>query len=111
MEQVFTNLLSNARQIRSGRIDGACDRPCAVADAVEVEVWNEGPPVPAEHLDRIFGSDSIESRMPIVSRAPVWGYRFAKDCRSPRRRIWAENRPDGFAYHVRLPVSPSETPA
>src|SRR3972149_6859191 len=54
MEQVFSNLLSNCVKYApaGSTVHVSADAPSA--EAIEVEVRNEGPPVPEEHLGRIF---------------------------------------------------------
>jgi two-component system sensor histidine kinase KdpD len=79
----------------------------AGADAVEVEVWNEGPPVPPEHLGRIFDKFYRVTDADRVTGTGL-GLSICKGIvEAHGGRIWAENRPDGFAFHVQLPVSPS----
>jgi two-component system sensor histidine kinase KdpD len=107
MEQVFTNLLSNCVKYAPAGSTVHVTGRATPDDAVEVEVWNEGPPVPAEHLARIFDKFYRVTDADRVTGTGL-GLSICKGIvEAHGGRIWAENRPDGFAYHVRLPVSPS----
>jgi two-component system sensor histidine kinase KdpD len=72
---------------------------------LEVEVTNQGPPVPAEHIERIF--DKFY-RVTNADRVTGTGLGLSI-CRgiieAHGGRIWAENRPDGFAFRLRLPTT------
>jgi two-component system sensor histidine kinase KdpD len=78
-----------------------------VDGSVEIEVWNEGPPVPEEHLGRIFDKFYRVTDAERVTGTGL-GLSICKGIvEAHGGRIWAQNRADGFAFHVRLPVSPS----
>jgi two-component system sensor histidine kinase KdpD len=107
IEQVFTNLLSNCVKYAPAGSTVHVRGATAGADAVEVEVWNEGPPVPPEHLGRIFDKFYRVTDADRVTGTGL-GLSICKGIvEAHGGRIWAENRPDGFAFHVQLPVSPS----
>jgi two-component system sensor histidine kinase KdpD len=107
IEQVFTNLLSNCVKYAPAGSTVHVRGEATGADAVEVEVWNEGPPVPPEHLGRIFDKFYRVTDADRVTGTGL-GLSICKGIvEAHGGRIWAENRPDGFAFHVRLPVSPS----
>jgi two-component system sensor histidine kinase KdpD len=107
MEQVFSNLLSNCvKYAPPGSTVHVQGRP-PVDGSVEIEVWNEGPPVPEEHLGRIFDKFYRVTDAERVTGTGL-GLSICKGIvEAHGGRIWAQNRADGFAFHVRLPVSPS----
>ena len=105
IQQVFTNLLSNsAKYAPPGSLIKiqACIQP---PDAVQVEVSNEGPPVPEEHLERIF--DKFY-RVTAVDKVTGTGLGLSI-CRgiveAHGGRIWAENGPGVFMFKFSLPAS------
>jgi len=107
MEQVFTNLLSNCVKYAPAGSTVHVAAEVVNADDVEVEVWNEGPTVPAEHLARIFDKFYRVTDADRVTGTGL-GLSICKGIvEAHGGRIWAQNRPDGFAFHVRLPVSAS----
>ncbi|HET7010561.1 MAG TPA: ATP-binding protein [Anaerolineales bacterium] len=102
MEQVFTNLLSNSVKYAAAgtaigiraRIDGPL---------VRVQVSNEGPPVPEEHLPRIFDKFYRITAADRVAGTGL-GLSICKGIiEAHGGRIWAENRPNGFAFLFTLP--------
>jgi two-component system NtrC family sensor kinase len=55
LQQIFMNLINNALDATSGRGDGrVVIRTRASADAVRVEIQDNGPGIPPEHLSSIF---------------------------------------------------------
>jgi two-component system sensor histidine kinase KdpD len=107
MEQVFTNLLSNCvKYAPAGSIVHVwAEQPNP--EELEFEVWNEGPPVPEEHLARIFDKFYRVTDAERVTGTGL-GLSICKGIvEAHGGRIWAQNRPDGFAFHVRLPLSAS----
>jgi len=107
MEQVFSNLLSNCVKYAPAGSTVHVSAEAPSAEAVEVEVWNEGPPVPEEHLGRIFDKFYRVTDADRVTGTGL-GLSICKGIvEAHGGRIWARNRPDGFAFHVRLPVSPT----
>ncbi|HSB91008.1 MAG TPA: ATP-binding protein [Anaerolineales bacterium] len=105
MDQVFTNLLSNCLKYAPPGTAVAV-RAHPLADGwLDVEVTNQGPPVPAEHIERIF--DKFY-RVTNAERVTGTGLGLSI-CRgiieAHGGRIWAENRPGGFAFRFRLPTT------
>jgi two-component system, OmpR family, sensor histidine kinase KdpD len=105
MEQVFTNLISNsmkyspegsAIQIRARVWEGG---------SVHVQVINQGPQVPVEHLERIF--DKFY-RITAADRVTGTGLGLSI-CRgiieAHGGRIWAENLAGGFAFDFVIPLT------
>lgn len=104
MEQVFTNLISNSLKYAPGG-SVVQIRAWAEAQAVQVRVSNQGPPVPEEHLDRIF-----DKFYRVTAAARVTGTGLGLSiCKglveAHGGQIWAENLPDGFAFNFTLPLS------
>ena len=105
MEQVFTNLISNSIKYAPA---GTLIRIRAEArDHTEalVQVINQGPQVPAEHLDRIF-----DKFYRITSADRVTGTGLGLSiCKgiieAHGGHIWASNLPDGFAFNFTLPLT------
>lgn len=103
MEQVFTNLISNSMKyspsgstikIRAWVEEGAL---------VTVQVRNQGPPVPPEHLERIFDKFYRITASDRVTGTGL-GLSICKGIVEEHGgRIWAENLPDGFAFNFTLP--------
>jgi two-component system sensor histidine kinase KdpD len=107
MEQVFSNLLSNCLKYAPPGTTVHVRAGVPEDGSVEVEVWNEGPPVPEEHLGRIFDKFYRVTDADRVTGTGL-GLSICKGIvEAHGGRIWAQNRPDGFAFHVRLPVSPT----
>jgi two-component system sensor histidine kinase KdpD len=107
MEQVFTNLLSNCVKYAplGSTVHVWGDR--VGSEAIELQVWNEGPQVPEPHLARIFDKFYRVTDAERVTGTGL-GLSICKGIiEAHGGRIWAENRPDGFAFHLRLPVSAS----
>jgi two-component system sensor histidine kinase KdpD len=105
MEQVFTNLISNsvkyAPQATTIEIQ-ACARP---DQTLLVQVRNQGPAVPEEHLERIF-----EKFYRITAADKVTGTGLGLSiCKgiieAHGGRIWAENSPGWFVFNFTLPLT------
>ena len=104
MEQVFTNLISNSLKYTpvgtTIRI-----RVRAQAEVLLVQVSNQGPPVPEEHLDRIFDKFYRVTAADRVTGTGL-GLSICKGIiEAHGGRIWAENLPDGFAFNFALPLT------
>lgn len=104
IEQVFTNLISNGIKyapadslIRiSGREEG---------DALHIQVSNQGPHVPEEHLERIFDKFYRVTESARITGTGL-GLSICKGIiEAHHGRIWAENQPDGFTFHFTLPLT------
>lgn len=112
MERVFANLLENAAKY--SQPGGSIRLGGRVRDGwVELWVADEGPGIPAEHLERIF-EKFYRVRDGAAQRAPGTGLGLAL-CRAVVAAhggtIHAESHPDqGARFVVRLPVAPPVTP-
>jgi two-component system sensor histidine kinase KdpD len=103
MEQVFTNLLSNSLKyapantlvrIRA-RVEG---------EAIQVQVSNQGPQVPHEHLERIFDKFYRITAADRVTGTGL-GLSICKGIiEAHGGRIWAENVSDSFVFNFTLPL-------
>jgi two-component system sensor histidine kinase KdpD len=104
MEQVFTNLLSNSlKYAPPGTVIRIQARPQAESTLL-VQVTNQGPPVPEEHLDRIFDKFYRITAAERVSGIGL-GLSICKGIvEAHGGRIWAENLEGGFAFKFTLPL-------
>ena len=105
MEQVFTNLLSNSVKYAPAgtliRIEASAREPGEVL----VRVSNQGPPVPAEHLDRIFDKFYRITAADRVTGTGL-GLSICKGIiEAHGGRLWAANLPDGFSFNFTLPLT------
>ena len=104
MQQVFTNLVSNSLKyapvhtvvsIRA-RVEG---------DLMHVQVGNQGPQIPAEHLERIFDKFYRITAAEKVTGTGL-GLSICKGIvEAHGGHIWAENLPDGLAFNFILPLT------
>jgi len=104
MEQVFTNLISNSLKYApanttvfiQARVEG---------ETVHVQVRNQGPQVPPEHLERIFDKFYRITAADRVTGTGL-GLSICKGIvEAHGGRIWAENVPDGLAFNFTLPLT------
>ncbi len=108
IDQVFTNLLSNsAKYAEPGSRIGVS--ASAAGDALVVTVANQSPPVPGEHLGRIFDKFYRVTAADRVTGTGL-GLSICKGIvEAHGGRIWAENLPAGgaftFAFHFTLPLT------
>lgn len=106
MEQVFTNLISNSLKYAPAGTTIRLRAWVAEPNTLRVQVSNQGPPVPAEYLDRIFDKFF---RVTAADRVTGTGLGLSV-CRgiieAHAGRIWAENLtpPPGFAFQFSLPL-------
>ncbi len=109
IEQVFSNLLSNSLKyadkgteiVINARVEG---------DSVRVQVTNQGPPVPEEHLSRIFDKFYRVTAADRVTGTGL-GLSICKGIiEAHGGRIWAENLPDRFAFNFTLPLTRAGMP-
>ncbi len=104
MEQVFTNLISNS--LKYAPADTTVFIQARVAgETVHVQVRNQGPQVPPEHLERIFDKFYRITAADRVTGTGL-GLSICKGIvEAHRGRIWAENVPDGLAFNFTLPLT------
>ena len=103
MEQVFTNLLSNSLKYAPvNTVVGI--RAQVEGDAIHVQVGNQGPQVPHEHLERIFDKFYRITAADRVTGTGL-GLSICKGIiEAHGGRIWAENVSDGLAFNFTLPL-------
>jgi two-component system sensor histidine kinase KdpD len=104
MEQVFTNLVSNSLKYAPSntliRIQANIED-----DTIHVQVSNQGPQVPHEHLERIFDKFYRITAADRVTGTGL-GLSICKGIiEAHGGRIWAENISDGLAFNFTLPLT------
>ncbi|SQC88688.1 Osmosensitive K+ channel histidine kinase KdpD [Klebsiella pneumoniae] len=105
-ERVLINLLENAHKYAGARASIGI-RAEADARQLSLEVWDNGPGIPAGQEQTIFDNSpaATKSRRSLASG---WALHLSGHRRRPRRTISASNRPEGGAsFRVTLP---GETP-
>lgn len=103
MEQVFTNLLSNSIKYAPENTEIHV-RAFVEGELAHVIVSNQGPPVPQEHLERIFDKFFRLTDSDRVTGTGL-GLSICKGIiEAHGGRLWAENIPDGLAFNFTLPL-------
>ena len=104
MEQVFTNLISNS--IKYAPADSLIRIRADIAgEYVHVQVSNEGPQIPTEHLERIFDKFYRVTAADRVTGTGL-GLSICKGIiEAHGGKIWAENLRDGLAFNFTLPLT------
>jgi len=103
IEQVLGNLLSNSAKYAPSntRIQLSAR---VVGEAVCVSILNQGPPVAEEQLPHLFDKFQRFTTNDRVTGTGL-GLSICKGLvETHGGRIWAENRPEGFAIHFTLPL-------
>lgn len=109
MEQVFTNLISNSLKYAPSNTVIRI-RANIEGDTVHVQVSNQGPHVPSEHLERIFDKFYRITAADRVTGTGL-GLSICKGIvEAHGGRIWAENISDGLAFNFILPLTWEGTP-
>ncbi len=105
LDQVFTNLISNSlKYAPSGSTITVAAWPVS-DDRIQVQVKNQGPNVPEEHLDHIFDKFYRVTSADRVTGTGL-GLSICKGIvEAHGGRIWAENLPDGFTFNFTLPLT------
>jgi two-component system sensor histidine kinase KdpD len=104
MEQVFTNLVSNSLKYAPPKTMVHI-RARMEGESIHVEVSNQGPQVPPEHLERIFDKFYRITAADRVAGTGL-GLSICKGIiEAHGGRIWAENVPDGIAFNFTVPVT------
>ncbi|MEP7356092.1 MAG: ATP-binding protein [Anaerolineales bacterium] len=105
LDQVFTNLISNALKYAPAGSTITIKAWPAGRETLQVRVQNQGPPVPAEHLDHIFEKFYRVTAADRVTGTGL-GLSICKGIiEAHGGRIWAENLPDGLAFNFTLPLA------
>jgi C4-dicarboxylate-specific signal transduction histidine kinase len=100
LHEVLFNLVRNARQAMAGASGGGVltVRIAGSRDGVRVEVEDDGPGVPAEHLPRLF-TPFFTTKGPGAGRGLGLTVSHAMVAEHGGR-LWCENRPEGGARFV-----------
>jgi two-component system, OmpR family, sensor histidine kinase KdpD len=103
MEQVFTNLISNS--LKYAPVNTVVwIRAQVEGELLHVQVSNQGPQVPSEHLERIFDKFYRITAADKVTGTGL-GLSICKGIiEAHGGNIWAENVPDGLAFNFTLPL-------
>ena len=103
MEQVFTNLLSNS--LKYAPVNTLVQIQAQVeSETIRVQVSNQGPQVPPEHLERIFDKFYRITAADRVTGTGL-GLSICKGIiQAHGGRIWAENTADGLVFNFTLPL-------
>jgi len=105
MEQVFTNLTNNSFKYAPAGTTIRIRAEKEGANIVRVQVENEGPPVPADDLDRIFEKFHRITAADRITGTGL-GLSICKGIiEAHGGKIWAENLPGSFAIIFILPLS------
>ncbi len=105
MSQVFSNLLSNCLKYAPPNTTVRVAAHVQDADTLLVQVSNEGPPVPALDLERIFDKFYRVTAADRVTGTGL-GLSICKGIvEAHGGRIWAVNLPNGFAFNFTLPLT------
>jgi two-component system, OmpR family, sensor histidine kinase KdpD len=110
LEQVFDNLISNSLKYAPPNTTIHISARPQNDATILVTVSNQGPPVPQEHLDRIFDKFYRVTAADRVTGTGL-GLSICKGIiEAHGGHIWAENLPDGFAFNFTLPLTLDGTP-
>lgn len=111
LERVFINLISNSTKYAPEqtliRIQACVDED----QLLRVQLTNQGPGVPAEHLNSIFEKFHRVTDADRVTGAGL-GLSICKGIiEAHGGRIWAENLAGGFAFNIQIPLTWNGRPA
>jgi len=105
MDQVLTNLISNGLKYAPADTIIRIQAGKEGDSELHVRVSNQGPPVPEEHLDRIFDKFYRVTAADRVTGTGL-GLSICKGIiEAHGGRIWAENLAGGFAFNFTLPLN------
>ncbi len=110
IDQVLTNLISNSAKYSPAGSPIYLEARLADAQTLAVRVINLGPPIPEEHLERIFDKFYRVTAADRVTGTGL-GLSICKGIvEAHGGRIWAENLPDGLAFNFTLPLTSKDAP-
>ncbi len=105
MDRVFANLIDNSLKYSPENTPILIQAEVKNKSEILVQVINQGPHVPAEHLDRIFDKFYRVTAADQVTGTGL-GLSICKGfIEAHGGRIWAENLPEGFAFKFTLPLT------
>ena len=104
MEQVFTNLISNSLKYAPTNTVVRI-RAQVKGESIHIQISNQGPHVPPEHLERIFNKFYRITAADRVTGTGL-GLSICKGIiEAYGGRIWAENVSDGLAFNIILSLT------
>lgn len=102
--QVFTNLISNSVKYAPENTTITL-LASQESDALHIQVRNQGPSVPPEHLERIFDKFYRVTAADRITGTGL-GLSICKGIiEAHGGNIWAQNQPHYFVFHFTLPLS------
>jgi len=105
LDQVFTNLISNGLKYAPIGSTITLSAWTIAGGQIQVQVKNQGPPVPVEHLSHIFDKFYRVTAADRVTGTGL-GLSICKGIvEAHGGRIWAENLSDGLAFNFTLPLT------
>jgi two-component system, OmpR family, sensor histidine kinase KdpD len=105
MERVFTNLIGNSIKYSPENTPIRIQANTVDDQTMLIQVTNQGPPVPKEHLDRIFDKFHRVTAAERITGTGL-GLSICKGfIEAHGGKIWAENLPDGIAFLFTLPLT------
>ncbi len=108
IEQVFRNLISNSAKYAPANTTIKVSARILDQMWVLVQVSNEGPPVPEEHLERIFDKFYRVTASDRVTGTGL-GLSICKGIvEAHGGRIWAENAPNQVIFNFTLPLTDAD---
>jgi two-component system sensor histidine kinase KdpD len=110
MQQVFINLISNGIKYAPAGTTIRVEAKRHDRGTVLARVINHGPPVPEEHLERIFDKFYRVTTADRVTGTGL-GLSICKGMiEAHGGRLWAQNLPDGLAFNFTLPLHVKDMP-
>ncbi len=110
IQQVFTNLIGNGLKYAPEGTTIRIEARRRDRETVVARVINHGPPVPEEHLARIFDKFYRVTAAERVTGTGL-GLSICKGIvEAHGGRIWAENLADGLAFNFTLPLHVKDMP-
>jgi two-component system sensor histidine kinase KdpD len=104
MEQVFTNLLSNSLKYAPVGTVISIHARTTDPETLFIQITNQGPHVPDEHLESIFDKFYRVTAAERVSGIGL-GLSICKGIvEAHGGKIWAENLKNGFGFNITLPL-------
>ncbi len=105
LDQVFTNLISNSLKYAPAGSTITVRAWPVSGEYMQAQVKNQGPPMPAEHLDHIFDKFYRVTAADRVTGTGL-GLSICKGIvEAHGGRIWAENLTDGLALNFNMPLT------
>jgi len=104
IEQVLNNLISNSTKYAPAGTS-ILIRVRKQPENLMIQVINQGPPVPEEHLEHIFDKFFRITKADKITGTGL-GLSICKGIiEAHSGRIWAQNLPEGFCFNITLPLT------